>query len=130
MCSIIVAADRSYRKIERAYRNVGLWESKPGYLGPEVDEILSEADSRNVARRTDSSADVWEISWWPGHALSREEAMSAVVLADVIGTRQAWRDDDRLIEVAVNLSASLGLTLRDAFKLAEPAVDPGTREGA
>lgn len=98
-------------------------------VGTEVraDEILSEADRRNVARRIDSSADVWEISWWTGHVLSREDAMRAVVLADVIGTRQAWRADDPLIEVAVKLSTELGLTLREAIDMSEPAVEPDTR---
>ncbi len=120
----------THRDIVRVYRNIALHgDVKPGYLGPEVrvDEILSEADRRNVARRIDSSADVWEISWWPGRALSRDDAMRAVVLADVIGTRQAWRGDDPLTEVAVKISTELGLTLREAIDLAEPAVDTGTR---
>lgn len=120
----------THRDIARLYRNIALrGDVKPGYLGPEVryNEIISEADRRNVAWRTNSSADVWEISWWPCRALNRDDAMRAVVLADVIGTRQAWRGDDPLAEVAVQLSTELGLTLREAIDLAEPAVDTDTR---
>lgn len=124
MCSTIDA-------MGRPHRNIALHgDARPGYLGPEIraDEILSESDRRNVARRTDCSADVWDLRWWPGHTLSREEALRAVVLADVIGTKQAWREDDPLIEVAVNLSTGLGLTLREAIELAGPMVDPASRE--
>lgn len=113
----------SRRNIARSYRKIApSGDPKPGYLGPEVraDEIRSEVDRRNVARRIDSSVDVWEISWWPGRTLSREDALRAVVLADVIGTRQAWRDDDPLIEVAENLSARLGVALGAAIELAGP----------
>lgn len=121
MVAMMDAVGRSHRNIARSYRNIALHGApKPGYLGPEVraDEILSEADRRNVARLTDPSADLWEISWWPGDALSREDAVRATVLADVISSRQAWRSDDPLIEVAVNLSTGLGLTLRQAIERA------------
>lgn len=85
------------------------------------------ADARNVARRLDD--EVWEVSWWSDHPLSKDEALQAVLLADIIGTRHAWSGgvDTCLTDAAEHYCRKLGLTLNEAITLAEPAVDPDTR---
>lgn len=95
------------------------------HLGPRIGDgrIVSRDRDGNVARRLDPSADMWEVAWWSGHRLTQDEALRGVVLADTLGTRQAWRDDDPLISVAVALSSDLGLSLVEAVELTAPVVE-------
>lgn len=111
-------------------RNAGYGDPNLRYTtGPKFtdEEIVSVADARNVARRLDD--EVWEVSWWPDHPLSKDEALQAVLLADIIGTRHAWSGgvDTCLTDAAEYYCRELGLTLNEAITLAEPAVDPDTR---
>jgi len=78
----------------------------------------------------------WEVSWLPGRTLDRNQAITAMTIADIIGGRGVPRVDDPIWMHLDGWAAELGLTAPDAVRRAstrpeyEPEVRPGPTTGA
>jgi hypothetical protein len=68
----------------------------------------------------------WEVSWLPGRALTRNQAITAMVIANIVGGRGVGHCDDPIWPHLDNWAAELGLSGPDAVvRASEP---PGARE--
>jgi hypothetical protein len=68
----------------------------------------------------------WEVSWLPGRTLTRDQAITAMVIANIVGTRGVGLSDDPIWPHLDNWAAELGLSGPDAVvRASEP---PGARE--
>lgn len=53
------------------------------------DDSMSSGHSPHTARLAPGAGHQWEVSWLPGRQLNRNEAITAMVLADVTGSGQS-----------------------------------------
>jgi hypothetical protein len=68
----------------------------------------------------------WEVSWLPGRALTRNQAITAMIIADVVGDRGVGLADDPIWPHLDGWAGELGLSGPDAVvRASEP---PGARE--
>lgn len=70
---------------------------------------------------------LWRVSWLPDQYLTRSEAVTAMVIADLLGDR-ALPEDSRLYPCVGSFAAELGLSAREAVAMA--AEPPDECEGA
>lgn len=69
--------------------------------------------TRHYATRIDAEADSWESSWLPGRLLTRNQAMTAMVLAETVATSDLHSNDPKWAHVE-NWAKELDLTGPDA----------------
>ena len=87
-----------------------------------TDDSISGDRTRLTARLISGHPQAWEVSWLPGQLLDRNNAITAMILADVAGSR-APQAGDRLWPHIQGWAAELGLTAPDA--LAQVAAPSG-----
>jgi hypothetical protein len=86
---------------------------------------MSSSETPHTATATH---DGWRVSWLPGRALSRTQAITAMVIATIVGGQGVGLSDDPLWPHLDNWAAELGLSGSDAVVRAfEPT---GSREAA
>jgi len=84
---------------------------------------MSSAATPHTATAKDEG---WEVSWLPGRTLTRNEATTAMVIANIVGSSGVGHSDDRIWPHLDNWAAGLGLSGPDAvMRASEP---PGARE--
>jgi len=84
---------------------------------------MSSPDTPHTATAT---GDGWEVSWLPGRALDRNQAITAMTIADIAGGRGAGLSEDPIWPFLDNWAAEMGLSGPDAVvRASEP---PGARE--
>ena len=84
-----------------------------------TDRLMHSAETRHTAELTDGG---WEASWLPGHALDRNQAITAMTIAETVG--HGLEPGDRLWPAVGAWAAELGLTGPDAVaRAAEPETD-------
>ena len=77
---------------------------------------MSSPDTPHTA-----TADGWEVSWLPGRTLDRNQATTAMVIADIVGATGVPRADDPVWLHLDGWAAELGLTAPGAVaRAAEP----------
>ena len=95
-----------------------------------TDEIMRSTDTRHNACRlptgADPEANVWAVSWLPGRRLTRNQAVTAMTIAETIGRIPASAGpeaySDRLWLHVDGWAAELGLSGPEAVALvSEPA---------
>jgi hypothetical protein len=80
-----------------------------------------------------AAGDGWEVSWLPGRTLTRTQATTAMVIANVVGGRGVGLADDPIWPHLDNWAAELGLSGADAVvRVSEPPIQddpaaPGRR---
>jgi hypothetical protein len=82
------------------------------------DSIISDR-TRHTARPAPGAVHAWEVSWLPGRHLSRGNAITAMVLADVTA-RQNVHEQHWVWAHVEGWAAELGLTAPDALAAAAP----------
>src|SRR5690348_12849130 len=87
-----------------------------------TDDAMTGENTTHTARRTYEGINIWEVSWLPGRLPDRNQAISAMVIADFAAST-APRQGDRLWPHIEGWAAELGLTAPDA--LARAAQPPG-----
>ena len=75
---------------------------------------MTSDNTRHTARLTPGHERAWQVSWLPGRHLDRNSAITAMVLADVVGADQV-RTGHRLWPHIEGWAAELGLTAPDAL---------------
>lgn len=81
-----------------------------------TDRLIRSADTRHVARLTPGSDPAeWRVTWLPGRALTRDQAVAAMALADALGSTAAFDCDpecydDKWWKIADALAAPLGMS--------------------
>ena len=86
------------------------------------DTTMTSDQTTHTARLTSGRQHLWEVSWLPGRALDRNSAITAMVLADLVGEGDL-DERHRLWPFIQSWAAELGLTGSDAINQASP---PGT----
>jgi len=85
-----------------------------------LDDSMSSDRSPHTARRAPYMPSLWEVSWLPGRYLGRNEAITAMVLADTTASGDV-HPGDRLWPHVRGWAAELRLTTSDAVtKTANP----------
>lgn len=80
-----------------------------------TDSIITSDITPETARLlTFSSGAAWELSWLPTVALSREQAVSGMVLDEMLSD-PGTLTSDLALELAAIRAADLGVTLRDVL---------------
>jgi hypothetical protein len=87
-----------------------------------LDDTMTSDRSTHSARLTPGEEHVWEVSWLPGRHLSRNNAITAMMLADVIGPGDTHAGH-RLWGHVESWAAELGMTGPDV--LAQTTNPPG-----
>jgi hypothetical protein len=86
-----------------------------------TDDTISGDSTRHTARLATGHQHAWEVSWLPGRLLDRNSAITAMVLAEVVGTRVP-QAGDRYWPHIEGWAAELGLTAPDALtRISQPA---------
>jgi hypothetical protein len=95
-----------------------------------TDDHISGDYTRHTARRLSGDQRAWEVSWLPGRLLDRNSAITAMVLAEVVGT-DAPQARGRLWPHIEGWAAEIGLTAPDAVaRVSEPSgISSTEREG-
>ena len=83
---------------------------------------MTSDQTAHTARLASGSQQLWEVSWLPGRALDRNNAITAMVLADLT-SEDDLNERHRLWPVIESWAAELGLTGSDAINQAS---QPGT----
>ncbi|MEU6833119.1 hypothetical protein ABZ894_31125 [Nocardia beijingensis] len=78
-----------------------------------TDSIITSDITPETARLLSSCA-AWELSWLPTVALSREQAISGMVLDEMLSD-PGTLTSDLALELAAIRAADLGVTLRDVL---------------
>jgi hypothetical protein len=87
------------------------------------DDSMSGDHTGHTARPASGYQHAWEVSWLPGRLLDRNEAITAMVLADLAAS-DTLHDRHRLWPHAEGWAAELGLTAPDALaRMSQPAGD-------
>jgi hypothetical protein len=82
--------------------------------------------SPNTPHTAIATDDGWVVSWMPGRTLDRNQATTAMVIADIADSRGAGLSVDPVWPFLDNWAAELGLSGPDAVvRASEP---PATRE--
>ena len=82
--------------------------------------------SPNTPHTASATGDGWEVSWLPGRTLDRNQATTAMTIADMVGGRGVGLSDDPIWPFLDNWAAELGLSGPDAVvRASEP---PRVRE--
>lgn len=92
-----------------------------------LSDTMTSDRTTHTARLTPGEEHVWEVSWLPGRYLSRNSAITAMVLADVVGPGE-MHPGHRLWGHVETWAAELGLTGSDV--LAQTAVPYDQRRAA
>ena len=93
------------------------------------DDRISGDYTRHTARAVPGHPRAWEVSWLPGRLLDRDTAITAMVLAEVAGSR-APQAEDRIWPHIEGWAAEIGLTAPDALaRLFQPGTS-GEQGGA
>src|SRR6266568_3830976 len=83
---------------------------------------MSSPDTPHTAT---AKGDGWEVSWLPGRTLDRNQAVTAMTIADIVGGRGVGLSEDPIWPHLDNWAAELGLSGPDAVvRASEP---PGAR---
>jgi hypothetical protein len=89
-----------------------------------LDDSMSSDRSPHTARLLPGAQHTWEVSWLPCRHLNRNEAITAMVLADVTVDGD-MRPGHRLWPHVGGWAAELGMTASDALsRTADPSADP------
>ena len=89
-----------------------------------LDDSMSSDRSLHTARLAPGRQHTWEVSWLPGQQLERNEAITAMVLADVTA-EGGVHPGHRLWPHIQGWAAELGLTGPDAVAaISQPTGDP------
>jgi hypothetical protein len=84
------------------------------------DDTITGDNTEHTARRVPGQQQEWEVSWLPGQRLDRNAAITAMVLADMVGSG-AVEANGRLWPHVQGWAAEVGLTTPDALaRLAQP----------
>lgn len=78
-----------------------------------TDTAMSSTSTAHTARRTGNR---WTVSWLPGRTLDRNQAVTAMTIAEVVASRPA--PDNRIWSAVTAWAAELDLTTTDATELA------------
>ena len=88
-----------------------------------IDTSMSSAATPHTAT---AKGEGWEVSRLPGRTLTRDEATTAMVTANIVGSRGVGHSDDRIWPHLDNWAAELGLSGPNAVvRASEP---PSARE--
>jgi hypothetical protein len=88
-----------------------------------TDTHMTSPNTPHTATATDAG---WEVSWLPGRTLDRNQATTAMTIADIVGGRGVGLSDDPIWPFLDNWAAELGLSGPDAVvRASEP---PRARE--
>jgi hypothetical protein len=69
----------------------------------------------------------WQVSWLPGRTLDHNQAATAMVIANIVGSKGVPRADDPIWLFLDGWAAELGLTAPGAVaRVAEPPAGRGT----
>jgi hypothetical protein len=69
----------------------------------------------------------WQVSWLPGRTLDRNQATTAMVIANIVGSKGVPRADDPIWLFIDGWAAELGLAAPTAVaRVAEPPIGDGT----
>jgi hypothetical protein len=79
-----------------------------------LDASISSDRSKHAARTVPGDGHLWEVSWLPGRYMSRNSAITAMVLADVTAHGEVNTGDRLWIHVE-GWAAELGLTAPDVL---------------
>jgi len=82
---------------------------------PITDTAMSSTSTDHTARRT-HPAGQWRVSWLPSRILTRNEAVTAMTIAEVVASRPA--PDNRIWSAVTEWAAELDLTAAEAKNLA------------
>jgi hypothetical protein len=94
------------------------------------DDSISSDHTTHTARLAPGHERAWHVSWLPRHLLDRNTAITAMVLADVVGTGEV-NAGHRLWPHVEGWAAELGLTAHDAIaRASEPPGRVSPEEGA
>jgi hypothetical protein len=86
-----------------------------------LDDTMTSDRSTHTARLTPGEEHMWEVSWLPGRQLSRDDAITAMVLADAAGPGE-MHAGHWLWGHVEGWAAELGMTGSDV--LAQTATQP------
>ena|SRR6266496_4790801 len=81
-----------------------------------TDRLIRSADTPHTARLIPGSDPAkWRVTWLPGRALTQDQAIAAMTLADLLGSLAAFDCDpevydDKFWEGADALAAALGMS--------------------
>jgi hypothetical protein len=79
---------------------------------------MTSADTPHTAT---AASDGWEVSWLPGRALDRNQATTAMTIADIVGRRGVGLSDNPVWPFLDGWAAELGLSGPDAVvRASEP----------
>jgi hypothetical protein len=78
------------------------------------DDRITADNTSHTARPAPGRPGIWEVSWLPGRLLDRNEAVTAMILADIAGTTTAINERVRRPHIQ-GWAAELGLTAPDAL---------------
>ena len=87
-----------------------------------TDTTMTSDQTAHTARQAPGRQHLWEASWLPGRLLNRNSAITAMVLADLVGEGDL-DERHRLWPFIEGWAAELGLTGSDAISRAS---QPGT----
>jgi hypothetical protein len=81
---------------------------------------MSSPDTPHTATATENG---WEVTWLPGRTLDRNQATTAMVIANIVGGQGVGLSDDPIWPHLDNWAAELGLSGPDAVvRASEPPV--------
>lgn len=78
-----------------------------------TDEGMTSTTTRHFATRVDADAELWEVSWLPAQLLTRNQAVTAMTLAEVVAVEDMHSNNPKWAFVD-NWARELGLTGPDA----------------
>ena len=78
------------------------------------DDSITGDRTRHAARRAPGHPGAWEVSWLPGQLMTRNTAITAMILADIAST-ETLHHRHRLWPHIQGWAAELGLTAPDAL---------------
>ena len=94
------------------------------------DDSMSGDQTWHTARRALSDQHAWEVSWLPGQLLDRNSAITAMILADVVGSGSRHPGDLSWPHIE-GWAAELGLTAHDALtRISQPSAATSTEREA
>src|SRR5216683_2532013 len=83
-----------------------------------TDTHMSSPDTPHTAT---AKGEGWEVSWLPGRTLTGDQATTAMVIANIVGSRGVGLSDDPIWPHLDGWAAELGLTGPDAVvRASEP----------
>jgi len=93
------------------------------------DDSITSDHSAHTARLLPGDGHVWEVSWLPGRPMDRNSAITAMVIAEVVGSGDL-HPGQRLWPHLDGWAGELGLTTRDVIAwAADPSGSIG-KDGA